>query len=130
MFHNTINVTSAHGGEQLWGIPGEISVELAASLLPGYGPNDMIKELRQIVGNDVQFDFSAYEPSPAQPDIGFFKTLVDILHEAEPDGVTLPMLLLSPTDGRTFSRLGIQTYGVLPMKLPADFSFIDTIRAG
>ena len=33
------------------------------------------------------------------------------------------------TDGRFFSRLGIQTYGFLPMNLPADFNFSATIHA-
>ena len=33
------------------------------------------------------------------------------------------------TDARFFSRLGIQTYGFLPMKLPADFNFNETVHA-
>jgi acetylornithine deacetylase/succinyl-diaminopimelate desuccinylase-like protein len=33
------------------------------------------------------------------------------------------------TDARFFSRLGIQTYGFLPMKLPAGFNFNETIHA-
>ena len=49
--------------------------------------------------------------------------------EADPQGVPLPMLLPAVTDGRFFSRLGIQTYGFTPMKLPPDFSFFETIHA-
>ena len=33
------------------------------------------------------------------------------------------------TDGRFFSRLGIQTYGFLPMQLPDDWNFIESIHA-
>jgi acetylornithine deacetylase/succinyl-diaminopimelate desuccinylase-like protein len=33
------------------------------------------------------------------------------------------------TDGRFFSRLGIQTYGFLPMRLPSDFAFLGLIHA-
>jgi acetylornithine deacetylase/succinyl-diaminopimelate desuccinylase-like protein len=33
------------------------------------------------------------------------------------------------TDARFFSRLGIQTYGFLPMALPENFNFIQTIHA-
>lgn len=33
------------------------------------------------------------------------------------------------TDGRFFSRLGIQTYGFLPMQLPADMPFMQLIHA-
>ena len=32
------------------------------------------------------------------------------------------------TDGRFFARLGIQTYGFLPMKLPAGFDFWSTVH--
>ncbi|HEX9480645.1 MAG TPA: hypothetical protein VF927_00955, partial [Solirubrobacteraceae bacterium] len=33
------------------------------------------------------------------------------------------------TDGRFFSRLGIQTYGFLPMQLPAEMPFMQLIHA-
>jgi acetylornithine deacetylase/succinyl-diaminopimelate desuccinylase-like protein len=33
------------------------------------------------------------------------------------------------TDGRFFSRLGIQTYGFLPMQLPAEMPFMRLIHA-
>jgi acetylornithine deacetylase/succinyl-diaminopimelate desuccinylase-like protein len=39
------------------------------------------------------------------------------------------MLLPGITDGRFFSRLGIQTYGFLPMQLPADLPFMQLIHA-
>jgi len=41
----------------------------------------------------------------------------------------IPMLLPAVTDGRFFSRLGIQTYGFLPMQLPADLNFMRLIHA-
>ena len=40
----------------------------------------------------------------------------------------VPLLLSGVTDGRFFSRLGIQTYGFLPMQLPEDFNFSATIH--
>jgi acetylornithine deacetylase/succinyl-diaminopimelate desuccinylase-like protein len=39
------------------------------------------------------------------------------------------MLLPAVTDGRHFAKLGIQTYGFLPMQLPADMAFMDLIHA-
>jgi acetylornithine deacetylase/succinyl-diaminopimelate desuccinylase-like protein len=61
--------------------------------------------------------------------MGLFKTLSGILQEADPEGVPIPLLLSGVTDGRFFSRLGIQTYGFLPMQLPEDFNFTQTIHA-
>ncbi len=39
------------------------------------------------------------------------------------------MMLPGATDGRFFSRLGIQTYGFLPMQLPAELAFMELIHA-
>ena len=44
--------------------------------------------------------------------------LAEIIREREPAGTPFPMLLPGYTDARYFSRLGIQTYGFLPMRLP------------
>ena len=40
----------------------------------------------------------------------------------------MPMLLPGATDGRFLARLGIQSYGFLPMLLPPDFAFMETIH--
>jgi acetylornithine deacetylase/succinyl-diaminopimelate desuccinylase-like protein len=61
--------------------------------------------------------------------MSLFDTLSGILSEADPDGIPVPLLLPAFTDARFFSRLGIQTYGFLPMKLPAGFNFNQTIHA-
>ena len=60
--------------------------------------------------------------------MGLFDTLTDILRKADPDGIPIPLLLSGATDGRFFSRLGIQTYGFLPMSLPEDLNFSQTIH--
>jgi acetylornithine deacetylase/succinyl-diaminopimelate desuccinylase-like protein len=61
--------------------------------------------------------------------MGFFKVLVGILQQCDREGVPVPMLFPSPTDGRTFSRLGIQTYGFIPMRFPPDFALAELAHA-
>jgi acetylornithine deacetylase/succinyl-diaminopimelate desuccinylase-like protein len=61
--------------------------------------------------------------------MGLFDTLAAIIREADPSGIPLPVMVAATTDARSFSRLGIQTYGYTPMNLPADFSFIETVHA-
>lgn len=125
LLHNTVNATAIGGADNAHRIPDRISLSLVCVLLPGYSPDDVVSELRPIVGEDIELeiDTSYYEPVPAEPDMGLFHILADILQEVEPDGIPVPLLLPSPTDGRLFSRLGIQTYGFLPMNLPPDLSF-------
>jgi len=49
--------------------------------------------------------------------------------ELDPDGVVVPSMVGGFTDGRMFSRLGIQNYGFLPMKLPPGTNFSATVHA-
>jgi acetylornithine deacetylase/succinyl-diaminopimelate desuccinylase-like protein len=129
LLHNTVNVTNVYGGEQIWGLPGKIDIDLAISLLPGCSPVEVLAELRQIVGDDVEFELVHSEPEIPEPDMGLFDTLAGILREGDQDGIPVPLLMPSPTDGRYFSRLGIQTYGFLPMNLPAEFNSLQTFHA-
>lgn len=129
LFHNTVSPTILHGSNKVNVIPGEVSVELDGRLLPGFKPEDMIRELRPIIGNDVELEALRFDEGSSEPDMGLFDTLAGILREADPDGVPVPLLLSGVTDGRFFSRLGIQTYGYLPMTLPEDFNFSGTIHA-
>jgi acetylornithine deacetylase/succinyl-diaminopimelate desuccinylase-like protein len=61
--------------------------------------------------------------------MSLFNTLADILKEADPEAVPIPLILSGVTDGRFFSQIGIQTYGYLPMTLREDFNFADVIHA-
>ena len=123
LLHNTVCATILHGSDKINVIPSEVSVELDGRLLPAFRPDDMVAELRQIVDNHIEFEIIRYDPGPSEPDMGLFDTLTDILREADPDAIAVPLLLSGVTDGRFFSRLGIQTYGFLPMLLPKDFNF-------
>jgi acetylornithine deacetylase/succinyl-diaminopimelate desuccinylase-like protein len=89
----------------------------------------MIAELRQIIGAESELEIVRHDPGPAEPDMSYFESLSGILREADPGGVPVPLLLTAVTDARFFSRLGIQTYGFLPMRLPRGFDFSRTIHA-
>ncbi len=129
ILHNTVNVTIIRGGSQVNVIPSEITLEMDGRLLPGYTPEDMLAELRRIIGDEAEIEIVRHDRGRARPDMGLFDTLADILREADQDSVPIPFLTPVVTDGRFFSRLGIQTYGFLPLNLPAGFDFLQTIHA-
>jgi acetylornithine deacetylase/succinyl-diaminopimelate desuccinylase-like protein len=120
LLHNTVSPTVLHGSSKINVIPAEVSVELDGRLLPGFTPGDMVAELRPLLGDEVELEVIRYEPGPPEADMGLYPTLVDILRAADPEGVPGPFLMSGVTDGRHFARLGIQTYGFTPMKLPPD----------
>jgi acetylornithine deacetylase/succinyl-diaminopimelate desuccinylase-like protein len=129
MLHNTATPTMLKGGTQVNVIPAEITVDLDGRLLPGFSPDDMLRELRNLVGDDVELEVVLFQPGPLEPDMGMYNMLASVLREADPTGIPTPLLLSGVTDGRHFAKLGIQTYGFLPMQLPPDFNFAQTIHA-
>jgi acetylornithine deacetylase/succinyl-diaminopimelate desuccinylase-like protein len=120
LFRNTVAATVIHASEKFNVIPTEITLELDGRLLPGCSPEQFIAELHHLVGRDVTLEVTRYDPGTAEPDMGWFETLADILREADPEGAPVPLLFSGVSDARFFRRLGIQTYGFTPMQLPRD----------
>ncbi|MFQ5612454.1 MAG: M20/M25/M40 family metallo-hydrolase [Anaerolineae bacterium] len=129
MLRNVVNPTIVRGGHKINVIPSEIRLQLDTRLLPGYTADDMMAEVRQVVGEDLEYESVMYDPHPVEIDMGLFETLAGVLRQADPEGVPLPFLMPAGTDGRLFARLGIQPYGFLPMKLPPEINLLQAIHA-
>ncbi len=128
LLHNTVSPTILRGSDKVNVIPSEVTVELDGRLLPGFQPADLLVELRDVLGEAVALEVLRHDAGPLSPNLGLFPTLAGVLRGLDPAGVPVPLLLSGVTDGRFFARLGIQTYGFLPMQLPPDFSFVGTIH--
>jgi acetylornithine deacetylase/succinyl-diaminopimelate desuccinylase-like protein len=129
LFHNTVNATIVRGGDKINVIPSEISLQLDGRLLPGFSPDDMKAELHRLIGDELELEVIRHDSGPPEPDMGFFGTLAEILHEADPGALPVPMFMPGVTDGRFFSKLGIQTYGFTPMNLPPGLNLLQKAHA-
>jgi acetylornithine deacetylase/succinyl-diaminopimelate desuccinylase-like protein len=129
LLHNTASPTRLYGGDSYNVIPAEVSVDLDCRLLPGFGPEDVVEELRTLSGVDMQLEVLRYDAGPPAPDLTLYDTLAGILSELDATARPVPLLLPAVTDARFFARLGIQTYGFLPMQLPASMRFMELIHA-
>jgi acetylornithine deacetylase/succinyl-diaminopimelate desuccinylase-like protein len=129
MLRNTVSATIVRGGDKINVVPSEIELELDGRLLPGLAPDDLIAELREVVGDEPEIELLRHDPGPSDPDLTLFETLADVILELDSEGIPVPLLQVGVTDGRFFSRLGIQTYGFLPMRLPPDFAFTKLVHA-
>jgi acetylornithine deacetylase/succinyl-diaminopimelate desuccinylase-like protein len=123
VLRNTASPTIIETSKKFNVIPSEIEVTLDGRILPGYEPDDLLRELRALIGDDIELEVKLFDPSPADPDLGMLGMLGEILERADPGSAAVPLLMAGVTDGRFFSRLGIQTYGFTPLKLPAGFDF-------
>ena len=126
---NTVTPTIVRGGEKINVVPSEIELELDGRALPGFTPDDVIRELGELVGPELELELVRHDPGPSEVDLSFVPTLSEILRELDPDAVPVPMMQIGVTDGRFFSRIGIQTYGYLPLKLPPGFEFSKLVHA-
>ncbi|MDQ4024871.1 MAG: M20/M25/M40 family metallo-hydrolase, partial [Actinomycetota bacterium] len=129
VLHNTASATIVRAGRSANVIPGEVSVDLDCRLLPGFGPEHVFAELRALAGVAMELEALRYGPGPPAPDMTLFPTLSAILRELDPAARPMPLLFPAVSDGRFFARLGIQTYGFLPMQLPAEMRFAELIHA-
>jgi acetylornithine deacetylase/succinyl-diaminopimelate desuccinylase-like protein len=129
LLHNTASVTIVGGGEKINVIPDEVTIEIDFRLLPGFRPEDAFAELRALSKAEIELEVLKHDPVGGEPDLAMFDTLAGVLRELDPSARPIPLLLPGVTDGRFFSRLGIQTYGYLPMQLPEDMPFMRLIHA-
>ena len=130
LLHNTVNATIIRGGSKFNVIPSEVTIDLDGRMLPGFGLEDFVRELGELLGDLAEIEVLAHDPpGRGEPDMGLFPTLVEVLKEADPAGLPIPLIMYGATDGRFFEQLGIQTYGFLPMNLPADFNFSRLLHA-
>ncbi len=129
LFHNTVNATIVRGGKKVNVVPAEVSLQLDGRLLPGFSPDDLIAELKRLIPVPFKVRLLRHDPGPENVDWSLYPLLKQTLEEADPGSRAVPLLLSGVTDGRHFARLGIQTYGFTPMKLPAGMNFSELIHA-
>ncbi|MDD4923521.1 MAG: M20/M25/M40 family metallo-hydrolase [Dehalococcoidales bacterium] len=129
LLHNTVNAIIVQGGEKINVVPGEVALYLDGRILPGFSDNDLIDELRQIAGKDCDIKISMYEAVKSHIDLKLFDMLSDILKQKEPECIPIPIVIGASTDAKQLAKLGIQTYGYLPIDLPQGFDFMKSVHA-
>lgn len=117
VLQHSMNATVVRAGSNVNVLPTEVSLDLDGRLLPGTtGSAEFIAALRSLVPDDLEIELLVEgEPLP-EPDFGpMYELLADVLRDADPDGVPIPMIMTASTDARLFPQLGISCYGWLPM---------------
>jgi acetylornithine deacetylase/succinyl-diaminopimelate desuccinylase-like protein len=129
LVRNTISPNMVQACDKINVIPSQVELGLDGRMLPGFTPEAMMAEVRQLLGEEAEIEVIRSDPGPAQADMGLFDTLSSILTEFDPEGKPVPYVLMGVTDARWLSKLGIQTYGFTPMRLPPDYNFSQAAHA-
>ncbi len=119
---NTVSTTRLEGGFKNNMIPSSFSALLDGRLLPGQTGDDLVRELRELLGDDLIFETwdEALGFQQDTPDSPLYRTICETLKKYDPEGVPLPYMIPGFTDAQYFHRLGTRCYGFTPMYFPPE----------
>lgn len=119
LLRNTAVATKVRAGYKLNVIPGEAEADLDCRTLPGQTIQDILRELRAVVGDEVDLEIlggiQALDMPLESPAIDAIRHAVAAM---DPQGHVVPYVNPGFTDGAAFARLGIQFYGFVPTFFP------------
>jgi acetylornithine deacetylase/succinyl-diaminopimelate desuccinylase-like protein len=125
MLSNSISPTILTAGSKTNVIPSEAEAQLDCRLLPGYSPEDAIRELYAITGDRVKIE-PLYTTDGAEfsTETPLYRLMEKATRQMDPDGVVVPYMVPGATDAFEYKRAGIIVYGYSPGILPEGFPMI------
>ena len=119
MLHNTVTPTMLNAGSKVNVIPSVAEAKCDARLLPGQTSQSLLRELRSVIGKDVEIEFMddtpALESDFKSP---LYDTITRVMARHAPKAPLLPYLVVGATDARHVRKLGTKVYGFSPMLAP------------
>ncbi len=126
MLRDTVTPTVLRSGKKVNVMPGAGEAELDIRTLPGTDQEHLLAHLQSVVGDDARVEPVVMLPAVEWPgDAEIVDHMRDALARADPDGVPLPMMITPGTDAKAMAQLGIPCYGFAPLRLEADFPFLE-----
>lgn len=120
---NTTNATMLEAGYKHNVIPGEAIAYVDGRFLPGHA-DTFLPTVQGIVGDQVLVE--PYITDQAL-EYAFEGDLVDAmtvaLHSQDPEAHIAPFLMSGGTDAKAWNKLGITSFGFVPLRLPAELDF-------
>jgi acetylornithine deacetylase/succinyl-diaminopimelate desuccinylase-like protein len=119
LLSNTAAATVVRAGAKTNVIPGVAEFEIDGRTLPGQTDEDLLRELRAVLGEDVELEIIKSAPpvvtEPVESPV--FDTIKRQIEAREPDAIVIPYLIPGFTDAKYFSRTGARWYGFSPVKI-------------
>lgn len=120
---NTTNATMLEAGYKHNVIPGEAVAYVDGRFLPGHAET-FLPAVQGIVGDNVIVEPHISDNALEYP---FEGDLVDAMtvaiHSHDPGAHIAPFLMSGGTDAKAWNKLGITSYGFVPLRLPGDLDF-------
>ncbi|HEX3827877.1 MAG TPA: M20/M25/M40 family metallo-hydrolase [Sporichthyaceae bacterium] len=120
---NTANPTMLSAGYKSNVIPAQASAVIDGRFLPGQ-EEEFLATIDELIGPHVQREFVHHDIALETTfDGALVDAMVAALQAEDPGARVIPYALSGGTDAKSFSRLGIRSFGFSPLRLPADLDF-------
>jgi acetylornithine deacetylase/succinyl-diaminopimelate desuccinylase-like protein len=120
---NTTNPTMLRAGYKVNVVPGEAAAWLDGRFLPGER-DAFVAWLSDRAGPNVDVHIEHEDVALEREFAGdMVDAMTASLLSEDPDAHIAPYLMSGGTDAKAWSRLGIPSYGFVPLRLPADLDF-------
>lgn len=126
---STVAPTVLRAGAKSNVIPAEARAHLDIRALPGEEER-LRGALRALTWPAATVEWHGGMPAIQAPsETGLAAVIREAIAAEDPEGVVVPYLLPASTDNKHFARLGIDGYGFVPLRVPADFDVYGQFHA-
>lgn len=120
---NTTNLTSLAAGNLGNVIPSVATAQIDCRFLPGH-QDDSLEKITELLGDEAELIVNKTGAAVEAPiDTPFVQEMADALSAEDPGARLVPYCMSAGTDNKSFSWLGINGYGFVPLKLPEGYEF-------
>ncbi len=123
LLRNTISLTMLNGSKQTNVIPTSASCNIDVRLLPGEKPDDFLKDLAKIIGDDTITieNVNNFKPPNSSPsDTDLFRVISRMTKARHPEALITTKMLSGYTESQLYRQLGITCYGWAPIYTTVD----------
>ncbi len=119
MLRNTACPTVLRAGSKTNVIPSGAEADVDCRLLPGQGPEDVLREVREVLGAEVLEHLElevvrSGQPNWSSADTELAAVIGEVLEQKRPGSVLVPLLVPGATDARYLRSRGTTVYGFVP----------------
>ncbi len=125
LLSNTASATVVRAGNKTNVIPGVAEFEIDGRTLPGQADEDLMRELRAVLGPDVELEIIKSAPPVMTEPVAspMFDVIRRQVEAREPHATVVPYMIPGFTDAKYFSQMGARWYGFSPLKIEKDAGF-------
>jgi acetylornithine deacetylase/succinyl-diaminopimelate desuccinylase-like protein len=119
LLSNTAAATVVRAGTKTNVIPGLAELEIDGRTLPGQTDEDLLRELRTVLGDRVELEVMKSAPPIVTEPVAspVYDAICTQITSREPEACVVPYMIPGFTDAKYFTRTGARWYGFSPVKI-------------